>query len=1269
MKKIFKIKSKRIIVYKMTSIIIKYNYNPLDKLSKVCLFEPDEYLNTYKNYYENYLEFLIIEKNILGRDDKIMKAIDELPYNYNLELLIKILLKIVDFCDLDMFKYFINKFPIEINNNLADEILSILFCNKNYTFILHIYNHLGCKFYDYYTYHLEYKIKYFKSKLNDKDINFIKFQFEEEKVINYNYNSIVELIDLFCLNSSIELNKFLFEKIVLYDKTEYLLECSLKKCIYNNNIKYFNYIIKSKEFKEYFIDNTTFEWKDIFCEFYKRLDTGVNNQRIQSKLIYTLLCKFKEYGVLDNFIEKINKLIYFSYDNDDEFDKSLLITIIKLPNVIPTLELFINKIKFNDDIFVDKDNSNLFLKSLFRYGYPNTIKYILDNTNLVSEIKIDNKEYFIINNLFCSRHLTFIKQFLKDYNNNKYPYLKSIKSINKFIYGSLSWDFINIEKNYENTKKKINLLEKNFDIQPVMYEFIYKIFNNERDIENIDLYKFVLKKYVSVYNIDKDIFVRYIEHIFYTISKTKNIELIELFLNVTKNIICKHKYCYWNLVLEALENNDWYSQQINILLEYCPDLKDIDIKTKEKIVLNICKTQDYNNELYSYQDYINILKIFINIGVKLNDIKYYGRSLLHITTYNSQMFKALVYLGVDFKTFFYNNINRRMFQSQVSPWLKLYVLIKRIEIIINYKNKKLHNKKYRDSVIDLLNRPPTKSKKVLQKGGLLYYKNIDEFNSLCLENGDDDISDLENSNLINKYINPITITREELLKLDNSIFISQKVDGINVKNIPKDLLFPQLDSKFDNVILDGEYIKELDVYLIFNTRCNTNMFNTHFDDSLELINSHPFTKKLLTLDDMMLGNHLSESKMKLLFYSEFNLLLNFCEKNNNIKNKWFPKIFYKIIDPKNNLTILSLMEEYHYGIYKKMLGSRNLLTIDSEEYIKKARIKTDGIIIYDLDNRNKIMKYKPKEFMTIDIDYYNNKKIYRCYYNYETKKFEPLELRTDKKYPNPRNVVKQIKEYHKNPFTVKDLIKEEEQLTFIRYYQKNGIKDKDTSEFMMEYKYVIGSIINRREVYYSDYILDLGCGYFNNQLWKSDKKMVGVDIDKKIHNYYKINKSKFINKEFRLFDFREGWRISFNEKFDMCYMNMTIHYAFETKTTIRRFFKQLYKILKDDGKVFITFIDSQQLFTNDSIIDLSDNSYIKDLGDKLEINYSFRHSEPIIEPKLDYELIIKIFDNYGFELFKDYSNVSNRELKNNNWNIILKNTKYLFFQKKNVNLI
>ena len=1286
MKKIFKRNIIRIIVYKknMTPIKIKYNYKPLDKLSKLSLFEEDEYINAYKNYYDNYLEFLILEQNVLDRNEKIMKGIDDLIYNYEQTYLISLLLKIIEFCDLDIFKYFINKFPLEINNNLSDDILTILFNNKNYTSILHIYNHLDCKFYDYYTYHVDYKINFLKSKLNDKDINFLKFLFEEEKVINFEYTAMEEVISLFCLNSSIELNKFLFEKILLYDQTKDLIEYSLKRSIYNSNIKYFNYIIRSSQFKEYFIDNSNFKWSDIFYEFYKHEDSSLNTQRTQSKLIYTLLCKFKEYNVLDNLIEQINKFIHYNYrGNDDEFDKSLLITLVKLPNSIPSLKLFINKVNFvvdndndNDNNYswnnYNNDNRNLFVKSLFRYGYPDTINYILDNTNLISDIKIVDKEYFIISSLFCNKYLTFIKQFMKNYTNNKYPYLKNIKSINKYIYGSFNYNFIDLKYDWVNIKKRINLLDKYFDINPVMYELIYKIFNGT-SIRDVSLYEFILKKYVSVYNICNNLFVRYIENIFNTILQTNNIKLLNLFLTVTKFQIKKNEYSYWDLVIIALGYKDWFSQEINIILEYCPELKYTDIKIKEKLVLNICKKYytpytNLNDTQYSYKDYMKLFRIFIKNGVDLNNIKYYGQPLLNMTTYNSPMFKALIYLGVDFKTFFYRTICRYIFLNKNIGWIKLYVLVKRLEIVRNYKNKSLHNKKYRDSVIDLLNRPPSKSKKVLEKGGLLYYKNIDEFNTLCLENGDDDISELENSNLINKYINPTTISRDELLKLDRSIFISQKVDGINVKNINKDSLFPKLDSKFDNVILDGEYIKELDVYLIFNTRSNTNMFNTHFDDSLELINSHPYTKKFINLEEMMLGNHLTESKMKLLFYCEFNLILSFCEQNKNIKNKWFPKIFYKIIDPKNNLNVLSLMEEYHYSVYKQLLGSRKLLTIDSGEYIKEDRIKTDGIIIYDLHDRNKIMKYKPKEFMTIDIDYYNTNKIYRCYYNYESKEFEPLELRTDKKYPNPRNIVKQITEYHKNPFTIKDLIKEEEKLTFIRYYQKNGIKDKDTSEFIMEYKYNIGSIINRREVYYSDYILDLGCGYFNNQLWKSDKKMVGVDIEKRIHNYYKINKGKFINKEFRLFDFREGWRINFNEKFDMCYMNMSIHYAFENKTTIRRFFRQLYKILKDDGKVFITFIDSKDLFSNGiNIINLSDKSYIKDLGDKLEIYYSFRHSEPIIEPKLDYDLIIKTCNGYGFELLKDYSFVNSRELKNNNWNKILKNTKYLFFQKKNIN--
>ena len=66
-----------------------------------------------------------------------------------------------------------------------------------------------------------------------------------------------------------------------------------------------------------------------------------------------------------------------------------------------------------------------------------------------------------------------------------------------------------------------------------------------------------------------------------------------------------------------------------------------------------------------------------------------------------------------------------------------------------------------------------------------------------------------------------------------------------------------------------------------------------------------------------------------------------------------------------------------------------------------------------------------------------------------------------------------------------------------------------------------------------------------------------------------------------------------------------------------------------------------------------------------KIYYEFRHKEPITEPKLDYQLVINTFNHYGFELIKDYSSLFYKELENNNWSKILKNTKSLFFTKKN----
>ena len=1266
----------------MAQIIFKHEYKPFESFSKIKLFEDDKFIQINGNYYGFYLELLIQEPTVKNREELILRAIDKIPLEFA-PMSETLLYMIIENCNVNIFKHFITKLPIEINNpKTINKILDKLIKIKKYDLVLFILEHFNIKFFPENNY-FQNRYKIFNNVLNEKDLNFIKYLFQEEGLINYSKYHIEYMIENFSKrNENFELNKFLFDELLKLENFKEYLDKSFQYSIYNTNIKYFNYIINHIKFKELIIDDVDFIYESIFSMFYKNSSCrSIYYQTHQSKLIYTLLCKFKEYDVLERILPQIFKEKYYNNrSNDDNYDFSLLSTMLKLPNIIKSLELFlpgIDKTKLH--IYIQDNRNNVTRKSLLRYGYYDTINYIMDNFPILIFKWTDSFTiYNILSDLLCNKNMKYLKEFLEKIKNNEIPKIKKISWLNRRIYGSLSFDFLNVITEWENSKKKINLLDKYFDIAPIKHELIYNIFSDEKIQKPSELKAFILKKYVSTYNISDNLFQRYISHIFISILNQDDIELLSLFLRVVKNKFTKHNYCYWNLVVLALDSYSWFSDYINTILEFCPPLKYTTLEIKENIIITIARTYKKNNIYIGLSDnddtdenyikYIKLFKMFIKNGIDLNNIKKYGRGLLDLCCISNTIFKALIYSGVDFKKYFFMAIKSRYGVSNLSKdWIKMYILIRRLEIVRHYRNKNQHSKRYRDSVIDLLNRPPSKKKKVLEKGGIMYYKNIDEFNTLQLENGDG-IEELENSNLICRYNNPKNISREELSNLNYPIYISQKVDGINFKNIDKDSLYPPLDDSYDNCILDGEYIEELDIYLIFSIRSNSNMDNSHFDDILELIKLHPYTKNLIKLEDIMLGNHLTESKIKLLFYSEINILFNFFYHNKDKKNKWFPKIFYKIIDPENNLNIMSMMEEYQNKIYNQLLGNRNLLTIESKEYIENQKLKMDGIIIYDLNDRNKIRKYKPQHFMTIDTLNPDDGEIYRCYYNPNTNEFEPLEIRKDKKFPNPDNIVVEITNYHKNPYTIKDLIKKETQLPIIQYYQKNTMKDKDSSEFIMEYKYAIGSIINKREIYCSSNILDLGCGYFNNQLWKSDKKIVGVDIEKSIYNYFKISKNKFVNKEFKMFDFRKGWIISFADKFDLCYMNMSIHYAFENQTTIRNFFRQMYKILSYDGKVFITFIDSKELFNNNSenIIRLSGKSYIKNLKNKMEIYYEFRHNNPIFEPQLDYQLVINTFNYYGFELIKDYSSLFYKELENNNWSKILNHTKYLIFEKKNI---
>ena len=95
-----------------------------------------------------------------------------------------------------------------------------------------------------------------------------------------------------------------------------------------------------------------------------------------------------------------------------------------------------------------------------------------------------------------------------------------------------------------------------------------------------------------------------------------------------------------------------------------------------------------------------------------------------------------------------------------------------------------------------------------------------------------------------RIVNPKHINPLDFLKIKNKkLYISQKVDGVLRKNLDKDELYPNISDKLMYSSLDGEYIKELDIYIVFNIRSEEFNFNDYYENS-QLIEEHPVAQNI-----------------------------------------------------------------------------------------------------------------------------------------------------------------------------------------------------------------------------------------------------------------------------------------------------------------------------------------------------------------------------------------------------------------------------------------
>lgn len=1258
--------------------ILEYNYLNLllvsfkDKKINIINLENNEKIDLIKIYFNKYYDNLRISENDLDL------LIDNNINNINITLdhkkkenfyeLLELISNVLYYCNNDLVKYIYSFIPKIFNNRIKYNynrgypnyiyseynFLKASIDNLNYENIKYLIKEHQFSFWE--NINMNDSIIYKKNKENT--INLLEI-LELDNINKYSNNLLIKNhLNLIKRSNSEDITIKIYNQLIGNDINKDIILNIIIDSVYNVKYNVTKYIFNSEFFNNNFINFLTnndwiaiinqihrFEGEKTFNNetdtFYNK-NSYIKNNINKSKIAYII---FNKMLTLEETIKKkiLEEIVWNSYDGNTFGN------IIRLPNIIKTIRLIENLYVLHDLHYL----SNI-LDGLLKYGYIDTMKYIFEDLKLTEDI-INNKRYlikFIIdksllnkNNKVCKY---IINLFKNDIINLDYEFLKTplINVNNKIIKIKILNNIYNLDKVKKEIINEIFIKEhyKEEKIDDKIIEWsISKFINNKIDNDNI----FILKKIVNSYNLD----------------------LLKKYLGMTDGDIN-----IWEIVIEALQVGYYfYDYYIQYLINIAKPLKDQDENIKKKF-LRYClsykekgkyelknkfnysewQIKKYNNNI-SQDKYNNIIKFCKDNEINFNvDLYYYG-TLQYIIYYgNNKFFKSAILYGVPFKEII-NKHEKIGYNYVYSPtpelkyWIKLYYLIKRIQFRKHYRNKKKHYNIFTSSVVEIDSKPPLyiENKPVLKKGGYLFYRDMDEFDSL--------------SDNYKTFIKPVHIEPYELYSLSKKdIYLTQKTDGLLVKNIDKNELYPPLDKHFNNIILDGEYIPKLNLYLIFNQRSNFTENTDYLDDYYELYSQHRYCQDNINLYDNIFRSLDSKELINEKLKRELICILTFVNIHNDIKDKklWFPKIFWKIEDFKRNLEIISIMEQ--------ALKDNNL--------IEDKFIKNDGIIIMEAHNKNRIYKYKPKEEMTADLRIDN--KIWRCKWN---SKWIPYEIREDKEYPNPDYVIKILERYHNNPWSVEDIIKYIKIYDSSLYYQKKEKLNIYNRDYFNKYKSNLNYILDHNLKIPNGRILDLGCGYLNNILWKTDNIIDGIDIDLGIMEKY--NDLKVNNKRLFLGDLSNiNKRVLNNnlgkyynqltdlnnlrEDYNIIISNMSFHNVFKTYDGFNKLMTKLNNICVDNCIMLITFIDKNLLFKDTDYIDLLYGSYIKRLNDnKIKIYYSWTHNNPIIEEILYTEFLINSMETKGWYIKEDLSNKLNLE-KNNPWIKIRDSIKILSFIKK-----
>ena len=1122
------------------------------------------------------------------------------------------------------------------NSEIEDEnLIKAAIQNKNYNNIIYLIKNHEFTFWD-----------------NLKDINFTfdsekSFEiFDLDNILYYSkdLNIIEDVVKIADKNNYNKSKKKLIDIILQMDynnKSDDVISIIYQMCI-DNKVNLLKYLLYHPNFPNNFIHIEN--WNNIFLKIYDYNNEYSNYKHYEKSKIYNLIVEF--------IIKTISKDFLFRTLNED-----IICNIVRLPNCIYILRLIFNE----ENLLKYKLNKKEVLISILKYGSRETYDFFKQKFDIFDIMNTSD----VINNVLFNRNKSMIKDCLEYYQKK-----------NDLEYIDLDFDFILSRGNIENKIKKLQILSKYINLKNQKVFLIRTVFNSSYFKDSKKLKYWILKK---IYNncIFKEsdilnIFVNNeIENMFVGILNEKDNEMLEYFLK-----IINPKYNFWNLVSKCLIDYSWFDNKTNIILKYCSPLKEQCINIKKKLFLNIIQPKkilinNKNKINIPTNYYLQLIKKFEKAGLDVNNIKYQDffqediqSSLYKAILYNNtELAKALIINGSEFKelyklicTFVSWNFN------EIKKWICLYNIVRRLRIKKEIKDKKTHLFKYKESIVNLETKPfrenSEKFNSLILRGGQYFYKNMDELEHMYQGNE-------------NKYIFPKHIKPHEIINITKSdIYISQKTDGLLVQDINKDYLFPEFSSEFEYTKIDGEYIKELDLYLVFGLRSFTHQHNNPYEDYITLSLEH----KQCTYKNK--NSYIESSSKDYVFkmlMEEAKEILDFCQKYKDRPNKWYPKKVWLISNFEDNLKILDLIEQYQNIVYDSCLYK------DMSSFIEKNEIKTDGIIL--MKNKFKLFKYKPQRCMTADLEI--NNKIFRCYW--EDGKWIPREERIDKSKPNPDNIVKELTYYHNNPWNINDIIKYlNETNSFQLYYQISLYNNINFKKFSKLNKTIFNNILKNN--YYNERhrYLDLGSGYCNNILWKKENINIdGIEIDLSVL----CNVNLGINKNIYIGDMCKKWNTKINiisdyykdnqilkleKKYNTIISNFSIHNIFKTSNGFYNFMKQLNIVSNEKSKLYISIIDLPDC----EDIHLEDGSYIKHI--KNEINYcnelksvikcwyktyySFRHIKPIKEPKIDLIEFIKLMSKYGWKFNKEFTYNQPFKLKGN-WLNLMNSIKRLEFIK------